>query len=791
MANKRIKDLATTKYKGFMALDDADGTGKYDITNIFNDFATEFIENQTNAVANSLYWHNGSLFYAKENYSGVWDSSKFVQTSFREFFYKKLNFLYMDLTSATSGGQYDIYGNIISSGSSSYIELTLTSSKRVVVRSPAGTLATNTRYYVLKDASGNVVESVTNADARFGYMFKATPANGWKLLCSWTTSYGLPFIASIDGNIEPFFNALKLQADSLDKELNGSIEYSDFDLSGATAGYFYDEDGNLVSNASSAYINISLGAADEGKHISIRNEFHDGTIDLRYYLLLDDNNTIIDKVTNVAIKTDYNGNYIFPVTVKNGWTLRCSWKTTLGTPLVSKIVSSDIPLKEEIEGYVKYVSTNGDDANVGSKSMPVKTISKAVELGAEVIIIKEGVYNDTQLDLSKSIHDCVTIKGEACKKVIFKRASSKAVDSGSETLVSGYTKVYSVDCSQIDYGTGEGWLFFDGLNDASQPITPQDAHPLERGLHYRNDCTKIRKTTATALADALTEIEACGANEYKWYWNGGKLYFNRADSTSIYPIYKPYGNYLVTRADQSVRMSNLEFRYSALNLDGLNGVELQNVTCKYVYGAGCFTYNNSISVVLDHCEASSCFYSSVGDGFNGHANVPTDKSSKCCQITLRECWAHDNLDDGYSDHEYAETSLDGGLYEYNGGDGVVPAYGSHCECKNVYSRNNGGSGFCYSGGSSDYGNGGQMTCYCCVSESNNTANSSSNAGFKIDTNGSKAILVDCKSISNHTAYRADGPYTYMHLIDCGHLNNDVAVTSGNGVFTKLNTSKVE
>lgn len=34
MANKRIKDLVTTKYKGFMALDDVDGTGKYDVNGL-------------------------------------------------------------------------------------------------------------------------------------------------------------------------------------------------------------------------------------------------------------------------------------------------------------------------------------------------------------------------------------------------------------------------------------------------------------------------------------------------------------------------------------------------------------------------------------------------------------------------------------------------------------------------------------------------------------------------------------------------------------------------------------
>lgn len=42
MANKRIKDLATFKYNGFMALDDAEGTGKFPILNLITSLAAVF-----------------------------------------------------------------------------------------------------------------------------------------------------------------------------------------------------------------------------------------------------------------------------------------------------------------------------------------------------------------------------------------------------------------------------------------------------------------------------------------------------------------------------------------------------------------------------------------------------------------------------------------------------------------------------------------------------------------------------------------------------------------------------
>ena len=74
-----IKNLATTKYKGFMALDDADGTGKMDVATIFNNFAGKFNPNVTNAVEGCLYWYDGVLYMAKVDYTGVWDVSKFAK----------------------------------------------------------------------------------------------------------------------------------------------------------------------------------------------------------------------------------------------------------------------------------------------------------------------------------------------------------------------------------------------------------------------------------------------------------------------------------------------------------------------------------------------------------------------------------------------------------------------------------------------------------------------------------------------------------------------------------------
>ena len=73
-----IKDLATTKYKGFMALDDADGTGKMDVDTIFNNFAGKFDPTRTEETKypkNAVVVYSGKLFKFDNPHWGDWSLS--------------------------------------------------------------------------------------------------------------------------------------------------------------------------------------------------------------------------------------------------------------------------------------------------------------------------------------------------------------------------------------------------------------------------------------------------------------------------------------------------------------------------------------------------------------------------------------------------------------------------------------------------------------------------------------------------------------------------------------------
>lgn len=84
MATKRIKDLVTTKYNGFMALDDADGTGKFPIENLLNSLAPIFDENQSWAM-HQLVMYEGKLYKFNKDHSGAWSSADADQISVEDY----------------------------------------------------------------------------------------------------------------------------------------------------------------------------------------------------------------------------------------------------------------------------------------------------------------------------------------------------------------------------------------------------------------------------------------------------------------------------------------------------------------------------------------------------------------------------------------------------------------------------------------------------------------------------------------------------------------------------------
>lgn len=519
-----------------------------------------------------------------------------------------------------------------------------------------------------------------------------------------------------------------------------------------------------------AYIGVKH---DGGNHIDISFSA-DGTTsvskDLAPYITT-------ETVNGMEVAKIENGYEDYPYAI-----IRVDNRSGTGTLTVSdfRIVDGG----EAVKSKTCFVSTTGDDGNDGSIDNPLATVNQALENGASVVYVRNGIYEQT-IDLEKAQSKHIKIASyDLWGRVIF--LAPNRLITNTETLVDGYTKVYSAVVSNT-FAAENIWIFQDGVNDWSTKISDAERHPLERGYEYRCSDTKIALCEATNLGDALTEIEA--ADGYKWFFNAdtSTIYFSRPQAvTADNPICGSFKTYLFRNAkrDITLELYGLESKYMMFDISNTLGSVVEDCKASNVFGGGAFLYNKCLGAKFIRCEAARCYSGPNGDGFNAHSELTGDAYAKQTTVSLIDCWSHDNNDDGYSDHERSETTIIGGLYEYNGKAGVTPSYGSHCSCYNVYSRNN-YAGFYYTGEAAmmEGGKYGQMICYNCVAE-NNTRGGVKD-GFRVDGAGNSMILVNCKSIGNGRGYVIANDECKAKLIDCGSLNDGSVKT---GSFEILNTS---
>ncbi len=451
---------------------------------------------------------------------------------------------------------------------------------------------------------------------------------------------------------------------------------------------------------------------------------------------------------------------------------------------VNTAVDEKIDAQKQWTQKAMYVSTDGDDNNNGTSSNPKKTINNCLENGANLILVKSGIYFQN-IDLSKSKHNNIWIRGiEENNKVEFYSPEAKVIKDAN--VLDNHSKVYcvAIDSGSFSFNKNNKWLYQDGVNDASTFITDSERLPQQRGYVYRCDSTKIVLCESTTVLDAIKEIES--SSSFKWYYDTdeNKLYFSSpAKVTEQNPIIYPKGSFIKnTRRDYCLEIENIHVKYQIFTINNVYAT-IKNCSAKYVFGDA-FDYMNSI-VTFIRCEAACAVSGATGDGFNGHATKKGDPFAKTCVCSLYDCWSHDNNDDGYSDHERAETVLYGGLFEYNGKAGVTPSYGSHCSCFNVYSRKNYSGFLCVGAATTEEGGKySQMLCYNCVSVDNTRGGMQK--GFGVSGQGNKAYLFNCYSINDKTAYYADSNAN-MEINNC-YVNN--ATTKKEGNVTVINAEIV-
>lgn len=422
---------------------------------------------------------------------------------------------------------------------------------------------------------------------------------------------------------------------------------------------------------------------------------------------------------------------------------------------------------------VVYVdAVNGDDTNPGTtEGAALATFAAAFsKTGVDTTIILIGDTTERLNIKTKSNQRSVRLIGK--RGLVNRIICGTKIDSG--TLVAGTTNVYQTPLSSFST-VARFQLFQHEVFDESTLIPDNERHPLQRGKTYRCDSTKITRVTSL---DAVKTSEG-----YTFFYDthAQMLYVKIKEGTTLAanPVYIPGGSGIFGN-DGSVafEMVNIECWYGSILLRSCHGGRAIDCAAKYALGDGAWSWDAAIGVELIRCEAARALSdSTTGNGFNANSTTTDPALAKHTVATMIDCWAHDNNDNGYSDHERCETTIIGGLFEYNVRGGITTAYGGHDTIYNAYCRKQVDNGIALvrSAKAEEGGRGSQIFAIGCICENNKVNYYVS--GDKSGTDENFGKFVNCVSLNARYGYFC-GTNARIELNNCTDSGSSTA-KSGN------------
>ena len=422
---------------------------------------------------------------------------------------------------------------------------------------------------------------------------------------------------------------------------------------------------------------------------------------------------------------------------------------------------------------VVYVdAVNGDDTNPGTtEGAALATFAAAFsKTGVDTTIILIGDTTERLNIKTKSNQRSVRLIGK--RGLVNRIICGTKIDSG--TLVAGTTNVYQTPLSSFSTAA-RFQLFQHEVFDESTLIPDNERHPLQRGKTYRCDSTKITRVTS------LDAVKTSKGYTFFYDTDAQMLYVKIKEGTTLAanPVYIPGGSGIFGN-DGSVafEMVNIECWYGSILLRSCHGGRAIDCAAKYALGDGAWSWDAAIGVELIRCEAARAFSGSqTGNGFNAYSTTTDPALAKHTAATMIDCWGHDNNDNGYSDHERCETTIIGGLFEYNVGGGIKPSWGSHDTIYNAYCRKQVDSGIALvkSAKAEEGGRGSQIFAIGCICENNK--NNYYVYGDKYGADENFGRFVNCVSLNAHYGYLC-GTNARIELNNCTDSGSSTA-KSGN------------
>lgn len=325
---------------------------------------------------------------------------------------------------------------------------------------------------------------------------------------------------------------------------------------------------------------------------------------------------------------------------------------------------------------IVYVAKTGSNSNLGSMTEPFLTIQKAINTvastGGEVRVLDDSEYRES-LIVDSSHH----IKISASYN---KRVNILGSDKLTATKTTGFAKVYQAPLAAKPVGMGgaRGKPAIFEWGTKSKPIIDSERHYLHHGLTHRLPYTEMNEATTK---EELDTVDGNG----KWFWESGIIYLSATDGgDASVKRYEARARPVITHTNGTIELVRITSWFSSAQGMDFKGVYTKRSSC-IVYGAYKDGFSDNANVTHSYKDNSG---GCGNDGFNCTVTTyaTTAEISDRIEQIYYDPYGHDNGDDGLSCHYRADSTVYGGLFEYNTKADVVHVTGASCVCFDTVAR---------------------------------------------------------------------------------------------------------
>lgn len=323
-----------------------------------------------------------------------------------------------------------------------------------------------------------------------------------------------------------------------------------------------------------------------------------------------------------------------------------------------------------------FVSKTGNDSSgAGSSAAPYLTISKALTAAtADNVIIEVG---------GGDYRETLTIAKAGSVWLRSKRGERARVFGSDQLVVTktgGFTQVYQAPLAAkpVGMGGGRGMPVIFEWGTPSKPIAADDVHFLQRGRSHRLSYTEMFEAANKAELDTVGGLG-------KWFWETGTIFFAATDGgDAAAKRYEARVRAVLAQSLGSIRLTRIDGYFSSAFGMDFQGLHTKREDCR-VFGSYHDGFSDDANFTESYRDESA---GNGNDGFNGTATVYAGKADEetRTEAVYFDPYGHDNGDDGISFHIRGDSTVYGGLFEYNTKADVVHVTGACCVCYNTVAQ---------------------------------------------------------------------------------------------------------